>query len=181
MSNIALKSFYIAMSTIIQHLQPTTTPGRRTQLIVKLIEAFQSRDMSTDDVRQFLDLKISTAQKYVRELRDAGLLIVNKYLETTSNSLGSAVYRLSDNAEKVHEFMDEILKAKVKRSGRSRLRLLQTQDAATGMMTSASGHRIHILADDVPHPIRTFCAPVKRDPLVEALFGAAKSDNKCSH
>ena len=38
---------------------------------------------------------------------------------------------------------------------------------------SREGARIHRLIDDVTYPLRTRKAPVRRDPMVEALFGAA--------
>lgn len=33
-------------------------------------------------------------------------------------------------------------------------------------------HRIHVLQDDAPHPIRRHLQPARRDELVLALFGA---------
>jgi hypothetical protein len=33
-------------------------------------------------------------------------------------------------------------------------------------------HRLHVLQDDAPHPVRRNVQPVRRDELVQALFGA---------
>ena len=32
-------------------------------------------------------------------------------------------------------------------------------------------HRIHVMQDDAPHPIRRHLQPARRDELVQALFG----------
>lgn len=44
-----------------------------------------------------------------------------------------------------------------------------------------NGYRIHTLIDDTDLPIRTNRGPVRRDPMVQALFGAgsATRPKKC--
>lgn len=46
--------------------------------------------------------------------------------------------------------------------------------ATLSVTISREGARIHRLIDDVNYPLRLSKAAVRRDPMVEALFGAAK-------
>ena len=46
---------------------------------------------------------------------------------------------------------------------------------------SREGARIHRLIDDVAYPLRASKAAIRRDPMVEALFGAPASAAKPQH
>lgn len=46
---------------------------------------------------------------------------------------------------------------------------------------SREGARIHRLIDDVAYPLRASKAAIRRDPMVEALFGAPRSCAKPQH
>lgn len=46
---------------------------------------------------------------------------------------------------------------------------------------SREGARIHRLIDDVAYPLRASKAAIRRDPMVEALFGAPASCAKPQH
>lgn len=39
------------------------------------------------------------------------------------------------------------------------------------MLFGHEDHRIHVLQDDAPHPVRRHLLPARRDELVQALFG----------
>ena len=41
-----------------------------------------------------------------------------------------------------------------------------------------NGYRIHTLIDDTDLPVRVNRDPVKRDPMVEALFGSASAAHR---
>jgi hypothetical protein len=49
----------------------------------------------------------------------------------------------------------------------------RNQDALMSVTVDPNGYRIHRLIDDVVCPVRCTSALVKRDPMVEALFGPA--------
>jgi hypothetical protein len=49
----------------------------------------------------------------------------------------------------------------------------RNQGALMNVTVDPNGYRIHRLIDDVVCPIRCTLAQVKRDPMVEALFGPA--------
>jgi hypothetical protein len=51
----------------------------------------------------------------------------------------------------------------------------QTNKARQEASSVAPGYgerQIHRLVDDIVEPVRTYCGRIRRDPLVEALFGA---------
>jgi hypothetical protein len=44
--------------------------------------------------------------------------------------------------------------------------------SAMSLIFGHDDHRIHVMQDDAPHPIRRHLQPARRDELVQALFGA---------
>jgi len=44
--------------------------------------------------------------------------------------------------------------------------------SALSLIFGHDDHRIHVMQDDAPHPIRRHLQPARRDELVQALFGA---------
>lgn len=50
----------------------------------------------------------------------------------------------------------------------------QARGPALNVTIERDGTRVHRLVDDVVYPVRASRAVAKRDPMVEALFGAAK-------
>lgn len=49
----------------------------------------------------------------------------------------------------------------------------RNQGALMSVTVDPNGYRIHTLIDDIIRPIRSTSDLVKRDPMVEALFGPA--------
>ena len=159
------------------HANPTSVAARRIQNMLSLVEQFQTHQMVLDEVAEFLGFTRSGAQKYVQTLRDAGVIELAGYVDSTSTSLGKAVYRLSSDIEKIREFQSFIAQPKKPQACRGKRKHAQNENAMQSMLldAEAEGRQFHILADDTHFTIRFHRAPVQRDPLVEALFGSPKA------
>jgi DNA-binding Lrp family transcriptional regulator len=144
--------------------------------MLSLVEQFHMHEMVLDEVAEFLGFTRSGAQKYVQTLRDAGVIELAGYIDSTNTSLGKAVYRLSSDPEKIREFQTMIAQPKKTQGCRSKRKHVQSDSALQNVILDAEseGRQFHILADDTHYTIRFHRAPVQRDPLVEALFGSAK-------
>jgi hypothetical protein len=158
-----------------EHLPSISTRERRAQQLLKLIDQLTMRSMTTHEVANLLNCKSACAQKYLQQLRDEDVIVLDRNAETGSSSSGKAVYRLSNNAEKIREFQELIVQPKKNRSSREKLISLQAQGSILNVTVGANGQRIYMLADETHHAIRSHSEPVQRDPLVAALFGAASA------
>ncbi|MET0268124.1 MAG: hypothetical protein ABW202_21225 [Duganella sp.] len=49
---------------------------------------------------------------------------------------------------------------------------LRSNGLGLSLLFAHEDHRIHVMQDDAPHPIRRHLLPARRDELVQALFGA---------
>jgi biotin operon repressor len=144
---------------------------RRAQQLLKLIEQLTVRSMSASEVAHLLNCKSACAQKYLQQLRDEEVVILERSAELGIST--KAVYRLSNNSEKIRDFQEAIVQSKRHRSSREKLISLQAQGSILNVTVGANGQRIYMLADETHHAIRPHSEPVHRDPLVAALFGAA--------
>ena len=157
----------------IERVRSTSATLRRIENMQKLIAELQNHEMLADEIAWFLKFSPSGARKYIRDLRDAGVIELARYIEGTATYLGKAVYQLTPDAERVKAFLAAI--AQPKREGappRKERPSLREQSMA------GSGRHFHILADDTHYAIRVNRGPVTRDPLVAALFGAPMSQQK---
>ncbi|WP_165391023.1 MULTISPECIES: winged helix-turn-helix domain-containing protein [Pseudoduganella] len=157
----------------IERVRSTSATLRRIENMQKLIGELQQHEMLADEIAWFLKFSPSGARKYIRDLREAGVIELARYIEGTATYLGKAVYRLTPDAERVQAFLAAI--AQPKREGtppRKERPSLREQSMA------GSGRHFHILADDTHYAIRVNRGPVTRDPLVAALFGAPQSLQK---
>ena len=91
-----------------------------------------------------------------------------RYIESTPTYIGKAVYRIAPDPERIQAFLAAI--SQPKREGAPTRR---ERASAREQSMAATGRHFHILADDTHYAIRVHRAPVARDPLVAALFGAA--------
>lgn len=155
----------------IEHIPAISARERRAQQLLKLIEQLTVRSMTTVEVAHLLNCKSACAQKYLQQLRDEEVIILERHPEHSASN--KAVYRLSNNSEKIREFQELIVQPKRHRSSREKLISLQAQGSILNVTVGANGHRIYMLADETHHAIRPHSEPVQRDPLVAALFGAA--------
>lgn len=153
----------------------TSVAARRIQNLLSLIEHFQTHEMILDEVAEFLGFTRSGAQKYVQTLRDAGVIELARHIDGNGTSQGKAVYRLARDQEKINEFRTGIVQPKKGSSCQNRRKQGQNEHGMHGMPIATEGRQFHILADDTHYAIRLHRAPVQRDPLVEAFFGAPKA------
>jgi DNA-binding Lrp family transcriptional regulator len=157
----------------IERVRSTSATLRRIENMQKLIGELSMHEMLADEIAWFLKFSPSGARKYIRDLREAGVIELARYIEGTATYLGKAVYQLTPDPDRVRAFLAAIVQPK--REGappRKERPGLREQHMA------GSGRHFHILADDTHYAIRVNRAPVMRDPLVAALFGMAPSQQK---
>ncbi|MES2296012.1 MAG: winged helix-turn-helix domain-containing protein [Pseudomonadota bacterium] len=157
----------------IERVRSTSATQRRIENMQKLVGELAQHEMLADEIAWFLKFSPSGARKYIRDLRDAGVIELARYIEGTATYLGKAVYQISPDPERVKAFLSAIVQPK--REGvppRKERPGLRDQNLA------GTGRHFHILADDTHYAIRMNRAPVARDPLVAALFGAAPTGGK---
>ncbi len=146
----------------IERVRSTSATQRRIENMQKLIGEL------ADEIAWFLKFSPSGARKYIRDLRDAGVIELARYIEGTATYLGKAVYQISPDPERVKAFLSAIVQPKREGAAPRKERPgLREQNMA------GAGRHFHILADDTHYAIRMNRTPVTRDPLVAALFGAA--------
>ena len=151
----------------IERVRSTSATLRRIENMQKLLNELSTHDMLADEIAWFLKFSPSGARKYIRDLRDAGVIELARYVEGTATYLGKAVYRICPDTERVKAFLNAIEQPKREGHAPKQYRALHEQTLAT------TGRHFHILADDTHYAIRVNRSPVGRDPLVAALFGAA--------
>jgi hypothetical protein len=157
----------------IERVRSTSATLRRIENMQKLIAELQQHEMLADEIAWFLKFSPSGARKYIRDLREAGVIELARYIEGTATYLGKAVYQLTPDAERVKQFLGAISQPKREGAPPRKERPSLRDQAMAG-----AGRHFHILADDTHYAIRVNRAPVTRDPLVAALFGAAPSMQK---
>ncbi len=153
----------------------SSTRERRSQQLMKLIARFSEGSMTSQDVGALLNCKTACAEKYLQQLRDEQVIVLDHYRGASMTSPGKPAWRLSTDADRIRKFQEMIQQPKKRGSGRSEKPAVSaTQGGSMLSLTiGANGQRIYMLADETHHAIRPNCDPVRRDPLVAALFGAA--------
>ena len=126
--------------------------------------------MLADEIGWFLKFSPSGTRKYIRDLHDAGVIELARYVDGTTTSLGKAVYRICPDQERVKAFLAEICQLKRKGGIPRKKRPGQVEQSVSG-----NGRYFHIMGDDTHFAIRINRGPAARDPLVAALFGPASS------
>ncbi|CAN7458053.1 winged helix-turn-helix domain-containing protein [Pseudoduganella sp. LjRoot289] len=157
----------------IERVRSTSATLRRIENMQKLIAELQQHEMLADEIAWFLKFSPSGARKYIRDLRDAGVIELARYIEGTATYLGKAVYQLTPDPERVKMFLAAIVQPKREGAPPRKERPSLREQAMAG-----AGRHFHILADDTHYAIRVNRGPVTRDPLVAALFGAPTSLQK---
>ena len=156
----------------IERVRSTSATQRRIENMQKLIGELSTHEMLADEIAWFLKFSPSGARKYIRDLREAGVIELARYIEGTATYLGKAVYQISPDPERVKAFLAAIVQPK-----REGVAPRKERPGLREQSMAGTGH-FHILADDTHYAIRVNRSPVARDPLVAALFGAAPSANK---
>ncbi len=158
----------------IERVRSTSATLRRIENMQKLINELVTHEMLADEIAWFLKFSPSGARKYIRDLRDAGVIELARYIEGTATYLGKAVYQITPDPLRVQAFLAAIVQPK--REGAP----VRKERPGVGEQSMAGpGRHFHILADDTHYAIRVNRNPVARDPLVAALFGAASG--KCNN
>jgi len=160
----------------IERVRSTSATLRRIENMQKLIGELSLHEMLADEIAWFLKFSPSGARKYIRDLREAGVIELARYIEGTATYLGKAVYQLTPDPERVRTFLAAIVQPKREGAPPRKERPSLREQSMAG-----SGRHFHILADDTHYAIRVNRGPVVRDPLVAALFGSAPSQQKELH
>jgi hypothetical protein len=159
----------------IERVRSTSATLRRIENMQKLIGELSGHEMLADEIAWFLKFSPSGARKYIRDLREAGVIELARYIEGTATYLGKAVYQLTPDPERVRAFLAAIVQPKREGAAPRKDRPGVREQSMAG-----SGRHFHILADDTHYAIRVNRGPVTRDPLVAALFGSAQSTQSAS-
>ncbi len=157
----------------IERVRSTSATLRRIENMQKLIGELSMHEMLADEIAWFLKFSPSGARKYIRDLREAGVIELARYIEGTATYLGKAVYQLTPEPERVQAFLAAIVQPKREGAPPRKERPGIREQSMAG-----AGRHFHILADDTHYAIRVNRGPVQRDPLVAALFGSAPSQQK---
>jgi DNA-binding Lrp family transcriptional regulator len=157
----------------IERVRSTSATQRRIENMQKLIGELSTHEMLADEIAWFLKFSPSGARKYIRDLREAGVIELARYIEGTATYLGKAVYQISPDPERVKAFLAAIVQPKREGAAPRKERPGLREQSMAG-----TGRHFHILADDTHYAIRVNRSPVARDPLVAALFGAAPASTK---
>lgn len=153
----------------VQARRHTTATDRRIKQMKALIAEFSTREMMMDEACFLLGFSPSGTRKYIKALRDAGVIELSRYIGGTASYIGKQVFRLSDDQDIVDAFIATLSGASV-----------AAQHGAVPMvkhrMPEVPGRHLHIMGDDVPYSVRAWRGTPTRDPLVAAFFGPARAE-----
>jgi hypothetical protein len=96
----------------IERVRSTSATQRRIENMQKLIGELSTHEMLADEIAWFLKFSPSGARKYIRDLREAGVIELARYIEGTATYLGKAVYQISPDPERVKAFLAAIVQPK---------------------------------------------------------------------
>jgi predicted transcriptional regulator len=117
----------------------------------------------TVEIRTFLNLSISGGRKYIKELLDAEVVDAVAAGSAKEKQCADNVRYAIVSETKAAEFMAAVaVPDSVRPPGK-------------GALARPLPRGVHVLADDTHFAVRVNRNPVKRDPLVEALFGPARA------
>ena len=143
-----------------------STARRRARLDL-LVAELALRDMNHADVARFLPCSLSAARAYMHDLLDAAVVSL-AFSSMGKVNMDSAIYRLCANRLIVKDLLDSRVYDRI--SSRANLQ----REAAPGT------RHVHILSDDVKFDVKICNFPVRRDPLVAALFGERVAKGECA-
>ena len=96
----------------IERVRSTSATQRRIENMQKLIGELSTHEMLADEIAWFLKFSPSGARKYIRDLREAGVIELARYIEGTATYLGKAVYQISPDPDRVKAFLAAIVQPK---------------------------------------------------------------------
>lgn len=149
------------------HVRITEATMRRQENFRKLIERMKLGGMAFDEICEFLVMSPSGGRKYLRELRDAEVLKIERHDGPGFHGNGAAfegfpIWGLISH-EAAEQFMDATKQVRP-HSTPARKKLEQEDDPSV---------RVYMAHDDTRFVVPRAVVVPRRDDLVAALFGAA--------
>lgn len=140
-----------------ERLRVTDATKRRDRNVRTIIDTLRCGTCLKDDLRDLLDVSQSSITKYVQLLREAGVIELACYVDTTRTSLGTPVYRIARDTEAVDAYLRSL------------------DDGAIPQPEQGQTHHIHRLQDDGHWPNRAPKAGIPPpDPVLAHFFGRAQ-------
>jgi len=139
----------------------------RTERLLALIAAFQTRHLMREDIGEILKVGPSGVRKYIKDLGAA--IEIERYVDGTAKFIGFPVFRLAMTAEEAQAYVAGLSAAPTALPVRA-------SASALSMAAKDPSRHFHILADDTHYAVRLSRTPAMRDPLVAAFFGAGRME-----
>ena len=177
--NMGISEINTGLLPLIEHnlpliARPLSGTARRIQNMHHLVSELSAHEMRADEIATALQYSSSGAGKYIRSLREAGVIELDRHINGTATYLGMAVYRLTPDQERVRIFLAALVAPKRSDGVVQKKKRL----ALPEKVTEERGRHFHIMADDTYYAIRVSREAAQRDPLVAALFGSANRQAK---
>lgn len=134
----------------------------RTERLLALIAAFQTRHLMREDIGEILKVGPSGVRKYIKDLGAA--IEIERYVDGTAKFIGFPVFRLAMTAEEAKAYVAGLASDQTVLPGRP-------SASALNIAAKDPSRHFHILADDTHYAVRLSRTPAMRDPLVAAFFG----------
>ncbi|HBI70696.1 MAG TPA: transcriptional regulator [Massilia sp.] len=141
---------------------------QRMERLRTLVTELLTRDLPADELADALKLSPSGARKYVADLTAAGVIALAIPVNGTV-SVVRRVYTLAVTPEQAQDYLVGLATTAPARAARE-------SKSALSFAAREAGRRFHIMQDDAPFSIRVSRAPVARDWLVAAFFGAGQHE-----
>lgn len=140
----------------------------RIEKLRNLVNALMAGDLERDEIGQVAQVGPSGIRKYLTELGDK--VEVARYVDPAPGFLGFPVYRLAITPAAARAYLASLdTAAPVPRPRKE-------STSAVAIAARNPTRHFHILADDAHYMVRVDRAPVRRDPLVAAFFGAGRHE-----
>jgi len=139
------------------------TPGQTAERIEKtrrLIAALLVGPLSRAAIGNLLEMGPSGVRKYLADLGER---------VTSARGAEGLMCYLAITAEQAQAYLKQLAAAPVSRP-------TGVPKRAADVTTLGPGRHIHLMQDDEHYSVRLHSAPVARDPLVAALFGARAAE-----
>jgi len=141
---------------------------QRMERLRTLVNELLTRDLPADELAWVLKLSPSGARKYVGDLTGAGVIALATPVAGAGPALGR-VYTLAVTPEQAQAYLASLATTAPVRAARE-------SKSALSLAGRDPSRRFHIMQDDAPFSIRVSRAPVARDWLVAAFFGAGQHE-----
>jgi hypothetical protein len=159
------------MAIDLSRVRDTAATARRFENINAIISTLRQCEMTREHIQTLLKFSPSGARKYVRELVNAGVMVVShlEHVPRISNK-GQAQqihwFKLTDNEDIIDNVLAVILRKEKEKVPR---------EPAPRVLTGDPSRHFHIMADDTHYPVRVQHKKIPApDPLLAAFFGRAQ-------